>query len=68
MGNGDVITSTIPTDLDYLAPADTALTIIASGVNYAAVLADNITFTIVDVTGRNSVRKVVVVVSAIQLA
>jgi len=60
---GGVITNVIPTDLDYLAPADTALTIVGTAPNFAVAVGDNITITMVDVTGNNSVRKVVVIVT-----
>ena len=66
MANGAILTATIPTDLDYLASADTTLTNVPVGGFFAPGIADNITITMVDVSGRNSVRKVVFVGTARQ--
>ena len=67
MVSGNINTATIPTDLDYLAPADTALTIVPTAGIFQFLISDNLTFTMVDVSGRNSVRKVVVVATAREL-
>jgi len=64
MPNGDIFTVRIPIDLDYLAPADTALTNVDTGPTFGEPLVGTLTVTMVDVSGRNSVRKVVVVVTA----
>jgi len=61
---GDVFTLRIPTELDYLAPADTVRTEIHEGIVFTSANSDNLTIVMVDVSGRNSVRKVVVVVTA----
>lgn len=61
MALGDIRTIRIPTDLDYLAPADTTLTLVLSNGFFQLGIGDNITITMVDVSGRNSVRKVVFV-------
>jgi len=63
MAPGDIHTVRIPTDLDYLAPADTTLTNVPSGAFFDPLLTDNVTITMVDVSGRNTVRKVVVLAS-----
>ena len=60
MSDGDIFCQLIPVDLDYLAPADTELTFVDAGGFFDPFFADNITYTIVDVSGRNSVRKVVI--------
>lgn len=64
MPNGDIFAVRIPVDLDYLALADTALTNVDTGPTYSAPAVGTLTVTMVDVSGRNSVRKVVVVVTA----
>ena len=64
MGNGDIFTTTIPIELDYLAPADTVLTFVNTSGLYDPVFVNNLTFTIVDISGRNSVRKLVGIVTA----
>ncbi len=62
MANGDVLTIRIPTELDYLAPPDTSFSNVPSGSAFTPANADNILVTMVDVSGRNSKRKVVLVV------
>jgi len=64
MAAGDIFTIRIPTDLDYLAAADTVLTNVNTDGFFDPALADNITSTLVDVSGKNTLRKVVVVMTA----
>ena len=68
MALGDIISTTIPIDLDYLAPADTFISTVTTGGAYDPVNTDNLTLTLVDVSGRNSVRRVVAIVSARDIA
>ena len=59
MVNGSVFTSTFAIELDYLAPADTVLTFLNVNGLFQEGVTDNLTLTIVDISGRNSVRKLV---------
>ena len=63
MAQGEIKTIRAPIELDYLAAADTALTLVPSGSDFQVGNIDNLTTTMVDVSGNNTVRKVVVVIS-----
>jgi len=67
MAVGDIYTVRIPTDLDYLAAADTVLTNVNTAGVFDPALIDNITSTLVDVSGKNTLRKVVVVMTGRQI-
>jgi len=64
MTNGDIMCIRMPTDLDYLAAADTSRTVVTSGLAFQNGIVDNLKIVMVDVTGRNTVRKVVIVACA----
>ncbi len=64
MADGQIASVGFPVTLDYLAVADTALTFVDIGGDFAVAMVDNLTSTLVDVSGRNSVRKTVVTIIA----
>lgn len=63
MALGDIQTLKIPVTLDYLALPDTILTLVPLSGEFAAAFFDLLTSTIVDVSGRNNIRKTVVVIT-----
>jgi len=62
MTAGDVRTIRIPIALDYLAPEDPNIGFIDIGGGFNSTLFDVLSSTIVDVSGKNSVRKTVVTI------
>lgn len=60
---GHIQTLRVPITLNYLAPADFASVPVNIGGEFAPAFFDLLTSTIVDVSGKNSVRKTVVVIT-----
>lgn len=63
MAAGDISYARIPVTLDYLAPADTALTFVDLSGMFITGGFDSIDSAIVDVSGRNTTSKAVVVIT-----
>lgn len=67
MAAGDIHCVTIPITVDYLKEADTSTTFVEITPFFDPLDFDTLSSTIVDISGNNSVRKVVITICARQI-